>query len=475
MRSRIIASKPSLLHPVTGAAVLFVICLTVSSAAAEPGLVARPSHLGAHLGSPPDELLQCLAVPDTPIHKGYMPLQETCIIQALKQAGLRQRILKVAVAEAVGVRMGLIKLQASDTASGCFRVSDLEADAVAALSAAFDVMPELEHLDLWSVVPGDMASYGQIHQPVFSVAAARADFERLSSTDLPARQLLGKLGAVRYAPLFLSNAADDPMRLACLDNPFPRTAYRAPNAADNWARFAGLAQEGNTETEEPSCVRVLRRGRTDQRNVAITIDDGPHPLIIPLMLAVLDHYDVKATFFVVGHKAEQYPGLVREIAQAGHELGNHTYWHRRMSELPLEEARAELRSCSAVVGALTGQQMYFIRPPGGDYSEASLQAIAESGLTVALWTHNTGDWRKVSPRQIADRALAGIEPGAIILMHDGDLSSVRALKLIIEGLLERNLQPVCLSEIAGNGAAREMSVQAMMNYLDSGWQPAELR
>jgi len=450
-----------------------LVCCALSPGAADPGVAARPSHIQAHFGTPPDELLAPLAAPQASVLKGYMPAQERQLAQALQQRQLHQRLLKVAVAEMVGRQMGLIKLQASDRASGVFRVVDLESDAVAALESAFDACPRLEHLDLWSVVPGEMASYGQINEPVFSVSVSRKAFERYRGLGLSPRQMLGKLGSVRYAPLFLDYAADNPIRLASLGEPFPPTAFCAPDASDRWTKY--LTPSSASGALDISGVRVLLQGPANKPYVGITIDDGPHPLIIPLMLAVLDHYDVNATFFVVGRKAEQYPGLVREMAQAGHELGNHTYWHRRLSRLSEQEAGAEVRACSAVIGTLTGRLVRYIRPPGGDFSRASLRAIARSGLTVALWTHNTGDWHQVSPGQIANRALAGVKPGSIILMHDGDLNSVKALELIIEGLQKRGLKPVTLSELGRNGGVQRFSIEAMMNYLATGWQPAQLR
>jgi len=162
---------------------------------------------------------------------------------------------------------------------------------------------------------------------------------------------------------------------------------------------------------------------------------------------------------VVGEKAEQFPGLIREIARDGHELGNHTYSHRRFSQLRPEEVYAELRGCSKIVAALTGVLPTVARPPGGDYTVTSLEIADRLGIATALWTHNTGDWRKPAPTAIAAKATNELGPGDIILMHQGDMQSVKALPMIIDRVRALHLSPGRLSDVLAHGALQSLTAR----------------
>ena len=442
-------------------------------AAASPLAELPFSHLLPHHGGPPDELLVPLPGGREELLKGFSPADEARLAQSLQHLALQQRLLRVAVGVVEGIKAALIKFQAGDSDNGAFQIRDVQADAVAVLEVAFSSDPSLAHVDIWSVVPGAVSEEGQMHRPVFSVAADREAYARAAARGRTGAQLLGALGVVRYDPLFTRYARDDREAGANPRNMPPSAYVMEPLGSEEpWRktlqRAAGMAAAdwGGTDV-----VQVVRHGARSRPRVAITIDDGPCPLMTPLILRVLAKEGARASFFVVGEKAEQYPELLREIVRGGHLLGNHTYHHRRLSGLPAEELFAEIEACQAVIGRLTGQAMRYLRPPGGSYSEAALRYLAQRGYTMVLWTHNAGDWGNPPVSAIVRRCLTNIRPGSVILMHGGDINSVRALPRIIRGLRARGLEPVPLPEMLGPGVPSQLTIAQALALPQNGWRP----
>lgn len=198
----------------------------------------------------------------------------------------------------------------------------------------------------------------------------------------------------------------------------------------------------------------LTRGNPTVRTVALTFDDGPHPEFTPDLLAVLDRYNVKATFFVVGKMAERYPDLVRREVAAGHEIGNHTYHHVNVARLTEADAAAEWRAGEAAIMAITGERVKYCRPPGGRYDRAAVVAASGVGLTTVLWTDNSADYLGLSPRRIEQRVLSRISNGGIILMHDGVRQTIEVLPEIIEKLRGKGYRLVTVSDLERQRRAR---------------------
>ena len=213
-------------------------------------------------------------------------------------------------------------------------------------------------------------------------------------------------------------------------------------------------------------VQAIFSGPRDSGLVALTIDDGPHPLVTPLMLDILREAGVRATFFIVGQKIEEFPALARATVRDGHELANHAYSNRRLHELTDDEAWAEIAACKRVVERVTGAPMRFFRPPGGRCSPGGLRAVASFGYTVAFWSRNTGDWRKPPAEVICRNATEGLQAGDVILMHQGDICSVEALPMIIARVRALGLEPTTLAALADAGgviADDPVSISGMVN------------
>lgn len=198
----------------------------------------------------------------------------------------------------------------------------------------------------------------------------------------------------------------------------------------------------------------LTRGDPSARMVALTFDDGPHPEFTSKLLAVLDKYNVRATFFVVGKMAEKCPDLVRKELAAGHEIGNHTYSHANLAKLSESGAAAELKECEDTLREITGEKAKYCRPPGGRYDREAVIAASQMGLTTVLWTDNSADYLGLGERKLQRRVLSRVTPGGIILMHDGVQQTIDVLPAIIEKLRSKGYRFVTLSELQAEAAKR---------------------
>lgn len=411
------------------------------------------SHLEAHRpGLPPEALLVPLGNGMDGVLKGHTLAAEARLIDALARRRLHQTVLRVASATVDGKRMGLVKLQAGRR-NGDFAVMDLREDAAECLDAAFHDGLAFDHLDIWSVVPGaGLIGDQQEHHPVFSLSVSRDDYVDAAAGVGEGAEVLDALEGVRYSPVFSRYALDRASAPA-----LPMTAFADAPLAEAWDTLVEEARGTHVQAlmAEQRSVEAIFNGRRDERYVALTIDDGPHPLVTPLMLDVLAQKGVKATFFVVGQVVEQFPALAQMTVRGGHELANHAYSNRRISRLPDDEAWAEIAACDRVVQRVTGERMRWFRPPGGRCSTGGLRAMASLGYGAAFWSQNTGDWTKPSPERIVRNATEGLKAGDVILMHQGDLRSARALPGIIDRVREMGLEPTTLSALDENGGTVE--------------------
>ena len=148
---------------------------------------------------------------------------------------------------------------------------------------------------------------------------------------------------------------------------------------------------------------------------AITFDDGPSPLHLPPLLDLLARHDVRATFFVVGRKAEAHPELIAKLVAAGHVVGNHSFSHPSLPTLSGAARRAEIRNTARVIGA---KGSALLRPPFGHQTIASRLDALWCGHQVIMWSVDTWDWLKKSADWMADELERKTGPGDIVLLHD---------------------------------------------------------
>ncbi|MGW0507535.1 polysaccharide deacetylase family protein [Micromonospora sp. NPDC003241] len=177
--------------------------------------------------------------------------------------------------------------------------------------------------------------------------------------------------------------------------------------------------------------------------IALTIDDGPHPQWTPALLDLLDRHRVRATFFLIGDRVREHPDLARRVLAAGHLIGNHSRSHPQpFAALSRPEIVAEIAQTQRDIEDALGVSPRLFRAPGGNWSPTVLRTVAELGLTPVDWTVNPSDWRRPGVTRIA-RTLSRTRPGQIMLCHDGggDRSqTVAALAEVLPGLIARGLR-----------------------------------
>ena len=204
---------------------------------------------------------------------------------------------------------------------------------------------------------------------------------------------------------------------------------------------------------EKERIVVHRKHVNSEMKIALTFDDGPHPRQTPKILEILAKYGIKATFFTVGINAYYYPETLKSVVDAGHEIGNHTYTHPKVSKIEKGKLREEIENCEEIIYQLTEYKTKLFRPPEGMIDSGVLNLIDDLDYSIILWDIDTRDWAHTPPRQIADNVINSISSGDIILMHDyigTNSPTCEALELFIPILLEKGFKFVVISELLGS-------------------------
>lgn len=156
-----------------------------------------------------------------------------------------------------------------------------------------------------------------------------------------------------------------------------------------------------------------------QTTVVLTYDDGPQPGGTEPVLDALAERGATATFFMLVGRARRHPELVSRVLAAGHEVGLHGMDHRRLSTVPVREVGPALTEGKAALEDLTGRPVRWFRPPYGAQTPATWLATRRAGLTPVVWGPAAYDWEERPVDELADRAMAGLAPGSVLLVHDG--------------------------------------------------------
>lgn len=211
---------------------------------------------------------------------------------------------------------------------------------------------------------------------------------------------------------------------------------------------ADSTRNGVNEISRPQ-VTLTWYVSTDQKLVALTFDDGPRPKWTTLVLDTLDEYSVPATFFMIGRRVLEYPGVV-DGRMGRHEVGNHTWDHKDLARRNASEAHDDLaRAHDAIVGTL-GVAPRLFRPPYGHLSGSAALAANDMGYEVVLWNEKMREAQYTTEQQI-ERVVSDTLPGTILLAHDvgkpDRLVSLRGLPAMISGLRERGFEFVTVSQL----------------------------
>jgi peptidoglycan-N-acetylglucosamine deacetylase len=196
-----------------------------------------------------------------------------------------------------------------------------------------------------------------------------------------------------------------------------------------------------------------------QPRVALTFDDGPHPVDTPAILEILEEAGARATFFVVGERARRYPEIVRRVADSGHQVEPHSDTHPWWFSLaPAARTRREVRDSAATVDTLAGRRARFFRPPMGHKSLSLEEVLREADLEMVTWSARPFDTIRRSAEGIREELLSKARPGGILLLHEGirrrrgqPSRTVQALPSLLRGLRAKGLEPVSLRELLESG------------------------
>jgi peptidoglycan-N-acetylglucosamine deacetylase len=192
---------------------------------------------------------------------------------------------------------------------------------------------------------------------------------------------------------------------------------------------------------------VLKRGTRRGLKLALTFDDGPHPLFTPKLVQILKDAKVPATFFMIGHMAESYPDMVKLASTNGFEIANHTYSHVTLTKLTDEQVGTEYRATNDILKKLTGKSPRYCRPPGGDFDLNVLESAYGEGLTTVLWTDDPGDYNNPGDSVLLETETTTLSAGGIILLHDGSQDTIDTLAKFIASCKRRGFQFVTLDEL----------------------------
>lgn len=225
----------------------------------------------------------------------------------------------------------------------------------------------------------------------------------------------------------------------------PNSAYRTPSLDGPIPRNPDMAHGSQfSHAAGITFTRVPVAGNF----IAITYDDGPHPQNTPRLLDILAKRNIKATFYVIGRSVDTHPDVLRRTAAEGHEIGNHTYTHRLMTQLSDSEIRNELTRTQTAVSNAAGVSMRTMRPPYGGLLQRQRELVlGEFGYPTILWSVDPLDWKRPGASVITSRILANTSAGGIVLAHDLHAQTVDSMPATLDALLRKGFQFVTVSQL----------------------------
>jgi len=190
--------------------------------------------------------------------------------------------------------------------------------------------------------------------------------------------------------------------------------------------------------------------KTTEKVVALTFDDGPHPKYTTEVLDLLEQYDARGTFFIVGEHAEKNPDIILRMYEEGHELANHTYTHPFSTNV--SKIMKEIKQTNDTIYSITGFKPFLFRPVEGQYTDAMIDEIAKDGFKVVMWSwhQDTLDWKNPGVNTIVNNVLKGTKEGDVILFHDGGGNreqTVKALENILPELQKQGYHFVTITDL----------------------------
>lgn len=199
---------------------------------------------------------------------------------------------------------------------------------------------------------------------------------------------------------------------------------------------------------------IIKRGRDDEKLIALTFDDGPDEDFTPQILDILKKYNIKATFFVMGQKVGWNPDIVKRQHEEGHEIGNHTFTHINVSKRGYAEIEKEIVQTQQIVKDTIGEEPKIFRPPYRAISKNMCDIVKDKHMNIILWSNlDPRDWSNPGVGNICNTIVNKVQNGSIILLHDynsvrnSKSQTVQALDEFIPKLQEKGYKFVTISEM----------------------------
>lgn len=190
---------------------------------------------------------------------------------------------------------------------------------------------------------------------------------------------------------------------------------------------------------------------TDKMEVSLGINCAWDNADIPRLIEILDRYNIKASFFVVGDWVDKYPESVKALYDAGHEIGSHSDTHADMTKLDRTGMVREIQDSCQKIEAITGQRVTLFRPPSGAYNATVVEVVRQQGLYPIQWDCDSIDYRNPTPAEMQQRILKKLRKGSIMLFHSGAKNTPEALPMIIESVQKQGYRFVQVSELIHKG------------------------
>lgn len=206
--------------------------------------------------------------------------------------------------------------------------------------------------------------------------------------------------------------------------------------------FGGVLVVSNSGEKKIPIYSVERA----DNNISLTFNCAWGDEDIPQILEVLNKYNIKSTFFVVGTWAEKYPESLKKISESGHEIGGHSYNHGHYQNMSYDEILKDLDSCDSAVERVISTDISLVRGGFGEYNNDVIDACGSTNRTYIQWSVDSLDYKAKSAEEIKNRVLEKVKSGDIILMHTGTEFTAAALdSLLVE--LTKDFKPVTVSDL----------------------------
>ncbi len=247
------------------------------------------------------------------------------------------------------------------------------------------------------------------------------------------------LRAQQSVPPAATSSPSPPPVLSLAPSPAPSAAAR-----DAFASAPG----GYLEMPAPAAKLGYNSINVDGPYIAMTFDDGPHATFTPRLLEMLSQRHLKATFFLVGQCAAEFPQIVKRIGAEGHELANHSWSHPNFAKMSDEAVRSQIEKTQEAISQASGAVPTLLRPPYGSITDRQRKWINDTfHLKIILWSVDPLDWKNRNAATVARRILAEAQPGSIILSHDIHGTTVDAMPEVFDTLIARGFKFVTVSEL----------------------------